>query len=1292
MNEREQIRQAMDALEQQRHTLGDAAVGAALAGLRKRLKSFEGSGIEEQRKQVTVLFADVEGFTSLAEGRDPEDVSAVMGAYFSRWQEAIACQGGVVEKFIGDAVMAVFGVPIAREDDPERAIMAALAMRNTLISLNEQLRQSHGVSLAMRVGITTGPVVVSAAVDGGIEGHSVFGDTVNTASRLQQMCPVGEILISQDTYRQVEDLFSAAPAGSLSLKGKEQEIPGYLVLGTREKAFWRSDRGFTNIMPPMIGRDKELQYLKHALDSTIRNGRPQAVTVVGDAGVGKSRLIKEFDTSLKLHPDAYSLFRGRAMLRTMHTPYGLIRDLLVSRFGIRESDSRRIAQEKVAHGVSSMLGHEGEYTARVALIAQLLGFGRDEASPLRQASDPREIWDRATRDVSLFITEEARRQPVIVLLEDLHWADESSLSFVERVMATARGAVFIVSTARPSLFEHRPSWGEDGDPQAIVELAPLSDEGSRQLLKGLLQEPEEAPSYLIDMIAERAEGNPLFLEELVRMLMEGGGLRRSDAGWDTMVQCKDLERVPTTLIGILQARVDALTPLERRILQCAAVIGRVFWSDAISFLVSPRDDGSCASLEQAIGSLCGRLLVFEQHPSSFSETSQYIFKHALLHDVAYESVLKRERPGYHARAAEWLAARCGDREEEYAAIVAEHLLLAGRTEEAIDRFVAAGRSAIARFANAEAVVFFCRALDILSPNDPARRFEILLARERARNLLGARDAQLSDLVEMETVATALSDDRMLAVTANRRADYSQATGDYAGGVAAARVALEHARTAGDPLEQADGLLHWGRCLMLLARYDEAEEHMRDALDAVERNMSGWVSRENGIPGQVPSVSQDKAEDAKARILMSLGLLAWDRGRAGESIDLSTRALAIARRRADGRMEGGLLSNIALSARAQGDSSSANDLLVQALETFREIGDRRGEGGALLNVGMCALDNGSYDQAEAWLEEALRIKRELRERHGEANALKMLGGVAFQRGDFTSAKDRFECSLTISREIGHRQGEAAAVSNLMVVNQAIGDLGAALACARNAVELYRHMGDDRGVGIALTNLGDLTITCGRYEEGGAFLEEALTLGRTSGFRRNVPSIYRSLARAAMNTADLDQAEQLSRRALQAAESIELPVERILALQELGHAKLAMGRLEEAAATFGQALEGASTPDLESQCVGIRAGLAVTLCSLGDFPGALSHAEMALSQLASKSVPGETDVLSIRFECCKVLNTVGDPRAKGLLEQAVGLVRARANTLSGTDLERSYLEKVPLHRELLREWERVSGSPG
>jgi len=681
--------------------------------------------VTKERRTVTILFSDVKGSTAMAEELDPEDWTEIMEGAFDVLIEPVYRYEGTLARLMGDAVLAFFGAPIAHEDDPERACRAALDIIEGAKQYAAKLEEERGISgFNVRVGINTGFVVVGEVGSDLRVEYTAMGDAINLAARMEQNAPPGGILITHNTYRHVRGVFDVLAQEPLRVKGKRGTVQTYLVQRAKPRAFRKPVRGVEGIETRMIGRQAELNRLQEAFYTAMEDCELQMVTIVGDAGVGKSRLLHEFDIWSELLPQQFYYFKGRAGQQMQDLPYSLIRDLIAFRFQIQDTDPIPVVRQKLEQGMEGALGAGESSRLRAQLVGHLVGLEFGDSPHLAGVvDDARQVRERALAYLGEYFQAMAARLPVLILLEDLHWADGSSLDVLnELALALIDQPVMIVSTARRELFERRPHWGEGQPFHVSLSLRPLSKRSTRLLLDEILQRMDAVPDSLRDMVVSSAEGNPFFVEELIKMLIEDGLIVKAEDQWRLDLSRLPQVRVPTTLTGVLQARLDRLPIEERTVIQQASVVGRLFWDRAVAHI----NESSGQKLDEVevrstLSALRSREMVFQRETTAFAGAQEYIFKNALLREATYESVLKRVRKVYHGLVADWLIEEGGERVAEYTALIADHLERAGRTVEAADYLLQAGDRARRLYAHQEAIGAYRRALALLEEQGDLER-------------------------------------------------------------------------------------------------------------------------------------------------------------------------------------------------------------------------------------------------------------------------------------------------------------------------------------------------------------------------------------------------------------------------------------------------------------------------------------------------------------------------------------------------------------------------------------------
>ncbi|MDX6666552.1 MAG: hypothetical protein QOG68_2758, partial [Solirubrobacteraceae bacterium] len=699
----------------------------------------------ESRRTVTVVFADMVGFTSLGESLDQESLRRVMDRFYAQMRGAIEAESGTLAKFIGDAVLAVWGTPEVREDDALRAVRAADAMRLALAGLNEDLEARWGVRVGMRTGVNTGEVVVDPTRPADL----LVGDTLNVASRLEQAAADGEVLVGPETYRLVRDDAVLEPVAPLAMKGKVRTMPTWRLIDTVRRERRAGDR----LEAPLVGRRPELARLHAALDATIEQRACRMTTVIGSPGLGKTRLVAEFVRAVE---DDAIVLHGRCQATGEGITFQPVAEVLRGAAGIEDDEGPDSARAKL----SELLGDEPDGQRIIERAAALLGL-----APVASAEET--FW--AVRRILEGLS---RRRPVILVHDDIHWGQPTFLDLLEHFVTWIRDApVFILALARPELREVRPRLTEPGRLVAdVLELQPLDADSSREMVSGLLGSAE-LPEPLARRVLEATEGNPLFLGETLRMLADDGVLRREGDTW-VAGDVGDFI-VPPTIHALLGARIERLGADERSVVERAAVIGHQFYRGAVAQLTPV---AGRPTVDDALETLRRKEMVRPEDEWWLDE-QVFRFHHVLIRDAAYRSLLKEARADLHEGFAGWLEIKAGELAGEHEEVIAFHLEQAhsyrrelGSLDEAgralasraAARLHSAGCRALAREDLPAAVNLLRRALAPMA-GDAAGRLAVLV--DLAEALLSAGDTGAAEQVveELALGAEELGDARLAAM-------------------------------------------------------------------------------------------------------------------------------------------------------------------------------------------------------------------------------------------------------------------------------------------------------------------------------------------------------------------------------------------------------------------------------------------------------------------------------------------------------------------------------------------------
>jgi class 3 adenylate cyclase/tetratricopeptide (TPR) repeat protein len=913
-----------------------------------------------ERRLVTILFADIVGSTTLGERVDPEDLAEIINGAFTVMNRAVSEAGGTIGRLMGDGILAFFGAPVSYEDDALRAIRAALAIQAGVAAYGRETAARGGPPLNVRIGLDSGLVIVGQVGSEIYSEYTTLGDAANTAARLQGAAAPGAIVVSAATARLIRGAVTLEAIGPLALKGKAAPVEAFQVTGPPPE-IGLSVRGVPGLSTPLVGRAGERARLLAAFEDSVDAGRLGWITLTGDAGVGKSRLLAACLEAIAASDVAATVVRARSVEQASDA-YEIVRKLLAARYGVGSGAAPAAARAALESGIARDLGGTvGLDSARAARDLARLVVPDPTAG-----DDPRGLAERALAALVALAVAWTRDAPLVLALEDLHWADDASLDAVARLAAgLAERPAFILGNARPTLFLRRPLWGEGEAGHLRLDLTPLSRAAVGRLVAALLDRDAPAPDEVIDRVALRSEGNPYYIEELVQMLVARGMLAWQSGGWRIDRARWEEDRVPSTLQGMLQARLDALDPAQKDALQRASVLGRVFWDGAVVAL-GAADAGIIDGL-RAAG------LVFARERSSFAGQQEFIFKHALLRDAAYATLLKRARPELHARAASWLLGSVGDRYGEFAAQVGRHCEAAGEIPAAAGHYRAAADRARAGYANADAIELYGQALALWPEEDTVGRFEGLRGRELALDLLGRRDAQRQDLDALAGLAAALPASA-LSYVHFRRSWLALRTGDPAVAEVEARAAL--AAAGEDPGARADACVSLGNALRNLRQYDEALVNFRAALALRE---------------------QAGDQGGAAIALLGVASSSEDAGDIRVALDGYEQALSTFEAMDDLDSQAVTHTNLAVTLARQGDLHAAEPHFETALQLYRAVGNRVGEGKALHNLGYLASEEANFATAETHLREALAIFRSVAYRSDEISVLRDMVDVLHKAG-------------------------------------------------------------------------------------------------------------------------------------------------------------------------------------------------------------------------------------------------------------------------------------------------------
>jgi class 3 adenylate cyclase/tetratricopeptide (TPR) repeat protein len=973
------------------------------------------AGVEE-RKVVTVLFCDLVGFTAYAEEADPEDVRSKLRLFHLRVLQEIQRKGGTAEKFIGDAVMAVFGAPITHEDDAERAVRSALAIIEAIDELNEA---DSGLRLAVRIGVNSGEAMVSLGEKPDREGM-VAGDVVNTASRLQEVAPVGGVLVGEPTYRVTRDLFEYEPLPPVRVKGKARPVPIWRATAARSRYGYGVAR---RSLGDFVGRDDELELLKRLFGRAHRERSVQLVTVVGEPGVGKSRLAAEFFSYIDDLPDLVYWRQGRCLPYGQGITFWALGEVVKAHVGLLDTDTSSEASSKLAVALRECVEEPSEQEWLMRRLAPLVGLAPPEVGALERA-EHFAAWRRLLEAMAAI-------RPLVLLVEDLHWADRALVEFLEHLVEWASDVpLMVVCTARPELYGQYPDWGGGKRNSMTITLSPLGDGEMRRLISGL-SPAGTLPAAMSELVRERAEGNPLYAEELVAMLRERDGA----------AQGQPEIPFPASVQAIIAARLDALPTEQKQLLQNASVVGKVFWSGAVSSM-SGLDE---RLVRDTLHELARKELVRPARASSVKDQVEYTFWHILIRDVAYGQIPRVARARRHGAVAEWVQRIAGERVAEFAEIIAHHY------HQALELSRAAGN------------VQQARALE-----EPTRRF-LIMAGDRTIGLDVDRAGEHYRMALELLPPGDTGRGRVLArvgETAARAGRFGEAEDTYA-------EAISELRLRGDLPGACDTMVKLSNLLWRRGETARSRGLLGEAIALLERQQPG---------GELVNAYTEMAGHMVVQ------------GRFQRAVELSDRSLSLTRRL---EMDQPVPRALGFRGAARcylGDLSGLDDLrealhLALKLGLGREAARMRGlqaevlwitEGPArALDVSRSGIElaerRGSTDLAMAFQAETLRPLFDLGdwdhllelagqvlrwagpdgERYFTLLAQSQQARVLAYRGELGSAADLTDRVLQAARDIGDPQVLVTALTVTALVKQALDDAPAAIALVEEVEQATRE---------------------------------------------------------------------------------------------------------------------------------------------------------------------------------------------------------------------------------------------
>jgi class 3 adenylate cyclase/tetratricopeptide (TPR) repeat protein/ribosomal protein L40E len=1018
----------------------------------------------EERRQATVLFADLSGYTAAAERMDPEAVKALVDRTLRRLGDEIERFGGTIDKFIGDNVMGVFGAPLAHEDDPERAVRAGLAMQEAMEGANRLSREKFGVGFSLRVGINSGEVMAGAVGDR----YTVMGDPVNVAARLQDAGRPDTVTVGESTHRATREAIAYERLEPLALKGKEEPVPAWEATGVLSEP----RRGAGRAETPLIGREEEASLLASLVERVEREERPHLVTVIGQAGVGKSRLLRELMGGLERRDDPLTVRRGQCPPYGAGIAYWALAEVLNEEFEIRDNEAPDVAWEKLRAGVTTLLRELGDEAAgerNAALLAIPLGL--EPPKELRQVEpDPQRMREALFSAARSVVEAIARQRSLVLAIDDIHWADEGMLDLIDHLTRWVRAPLLLVCLARDELLERRPGWGGGRRNATTISLEPLTESETRELVSALLPGSNGGPRRidggdLVPQVAERSGGNPLFAEEMVNRLLEE--------------ETAEAEALPSTVQSLLAARLDSLERLERRLLQSASVVGQTFWEGALA--ATAAEEG--LDLGLTLANLEEKDLLVRSAGSRLAGEREYDFKHVLICDVAYSMLPKSVRCRKHVEVAEFIRERAGERSDGVIGLIAEHFAraaalgseaglepdaLAELQSQALEALEAAGDAAAALYSNAEAFDRYTAALELSESLDqvPVARIgekqgDVALRMGRVDAAVSVWERCLSFHREQEDLARVADLHRKIGAALWHKGERRASIDNYQRGI--------------------DLLKDGPPCIELVRLYEEAASlymHTGDNMLAIYASEKALRLAERLDEARAAS----RAHGIFGRVFGRIG----DSEKARENLE---RSVALARESDRAEAVRALLTLGYHLEVSEADYDGAAAAYREALEIAQEVGDLPSQVELHASLGQLAVESGDWEEVKRATEESARLA-EREGLHGKLCFPDLMRGVlAWREGEWDEAATYFRRAHELGEQVGRSEVAFTALHWLAITLRESGDLAGAETELSKALDICERAGLIAQSVEAISARAVVLALAGRTEQARAAAEEA-----------------------------------------------------------------------------------------------------------------------------------------------------------------------------------------------------------
>ncbi|MEW6685697.1 MAG: adenylate/guanylate cyclase domain-containing protein [Candidatus Edwardsbacteria bacterium] len=1043
----------------------------------------------EERRLITILFADLSGFTALAQHLDPEDVREVANICFEHLNQPIIQQGGTIHKYEGDLVIALFGLPATHEDDPERAIKSSLEMMEALPEINEKLTSElkTKTNLGLHIGINSGTVVVGEVGSPEKKEYTVMGDAVNLASRLKDAAKMDEILVSEPVFRASRYLFNYEALPPVSLKGIEEPVRIFKPLKIKDKP--DPKRGIKGLYSPLVGRDKEFGLLKQAVEK-LPKGKGGAIFIFGEAGLGKSRLLEELKKLITNYQLPITVLEGQCLSYGETLIYWPFLEILKNIFGIADKDSVKIISEKLLKKSKEVFPED--WPEIVPYIAHLFSINfTNELNEKVKYLEAQALKIQIFLSIRKLLATLAKKQPILLVIEDCHWIDSTSQELLDFIFDAfnlsspslekeeSKGNLLFIGLSR--IDKEKRFWKAKerikkrlGEDFLEITLNPLDYNASTQLTYHLLKIPG-IPEEFKDKIFSKAEGNPFYLEEILHSMIDLGILIFEGGVWKLSTPDSQFSTIsiPDTVQAVIASRLDRLESDIRDVLQTASVIGRSFYERILEYLSGV--DALMLSLYLTALEEFEYIQKSEISPASLREAEQanlkseieYMFRHPLLQEVAYNGLLKKKRRELHQKTAQIIEEIYRDRLDEFTDILARQYANSDNPDKAIEWLKRAGEKAKGRYATDEAIKYFQKLISIIKEEKIVEADLVSVQLCQAYEALGdiySLKSEYDEAIKNYREMSSAAEDKIIQSRSKRKiAGIYRNQGKFNDSLkyleeaveAIYELSLQDAILEKSEIHIAKGWTYWVK-----GEIEKAWEESETGLNII------------GAICELPS--EKKIKTIKSRAFNNLGVISRNKGEYDKAIEFYQKFLEISEETGNKQGIGiasGNLGNVYLD---KGECDKAIELYQKYLEMSEEIGDKQGIGMASGNLGVVYYNKGENNKAIELFQKSLKISKEINYKRGIWTASNNLGKVYFRKSEYDEAIEFYQGSLEISKEIGDKQGMGITNGNLGGVYLEIGELKRAKRYLLKSEKMLKEIGDKKTLIEVYLNLAELQI--------------------------------------------------------------------------------------------------------------------------------------------------------------------------------------------------------------------------